>query len=593
MTHEDQSTDRDGGRDTSSEFEDGAPRRRFLTTGGTLAIAAALGTGSTTARTTSETTASRAPETMDQFEDAVEETVARARAVIDDGPFDPEWDSLADVTQVPEWFRDGKFGIFCHWGPYSVPAYAHEWYPRQLYNTDNEINDYHRETYGEPDEHPYQEFVPEFTAEAFDADEWAALFERAGARYAGPVVEHHDGWSLWDSDVTPWNAADTGPERDLTGELESAIRNRDMRFVTTFHHSYNLIGEDGYFSFAYENYPSVTEGYPDRVLYGNLPERLQFETWLAKLVEVVRGYDPDFVWFDWGLPDVPEEYRRRFLAYYHNAAAKRGKEVVTTNKEDALPLESSVADFELGRPRHTQEQAWNAEFKVADEGGWGYVENRTFHSPTRLIHVLIDVVSKNGQLLLNVGPRVDGTIEREERERLLAIGDWLDVHGEAIYETRPWDAFGEGPTRLEEGGEFIEDVEYGPEDARYTRSKDGSTVYAIVMGWPGAGELVLEGMTVDHPSAAPGTPPGRGGSPPGCTEPSGRDHDQGPPGKRRGTAIGSIRLLGHGPVPFAVSADGHPVIDVPDLAESARPSDVAVAFALEGVDLEPSENAHR
>ncbi len=591
MTHEDQSADRDDGRGASSEYEDGTPRRRFLATGGTLAIAAALGTESTTARTTSETTATRAPETMDQFEDAVEETVARARAVVDDGPFDPEWESLADVTQVPEWFRDDKFGIFCHWGPYSVPAYAHEWYPRQMYNTDNEINDYHRETYGKPDEHPYQEFVPEFTAEAFDANEWAALFERAGARYAGPVVEHHDGWSLWDSDVTPWNAADTGPERDLAGELESAIRKREMRFVTTFHHSYNLIGEDGYFSFAYENYPSVTEGYPDRVLYGNLPETLQFDTWLAKLVEVVGEYDPDFVWFDWGLPDVPEEYQRRFLAYYHNAAAKRGKEVVTTNKEDALPLESSVADFELGRPRHTQEQAWNAEFKVADEGGWGYVEDRTFHSPTRLIHVLIDVVSKNGQLLLSVGPRVDGTIEREERERLLAIGDWLDVHGEAIYETRPWDAFGEGPTRLEEGGEFIEDVEYGPADVRYTRSKDGSTVYAIVMGWPGTGEFVLEGMTVDHPSAAPGTPPGHGGSPPGCTEPSGRD--QGPPGKRRGTASSSIRLLGHGPVPFAVSADGCPVIDVPDLAESARPSDVAVAFALEGFDLEPSENAHR
>ncbi|WP_247004389.1 alpha-L-fucosidase [Halosolutus gelatinilyticus] len=583
MVHSVENGDQVDETDTSAEHENGTtPRRRFLATGGTLALAA-LGVSPAGART--------GPETMDEFETSVEETVASARTVIDSGPYDPTWESLADVTQIPEWFRDGKFGIFCHWGPYSVPAYAHEWYPRQMYNVDNEINEYHRETYGEPDEYPYQEFVPEFGAETFDADEWATLFERAGAKYAGPVVEHHDGWSLWDSDVTPWNAADIGPERDLTGELESAIRKRDMRFVTTFHHSYNLIGEEGYFSFAYENYPSVTEGYPDRVMYGNLPEQLQFDTWLAKLVEVVEGYDPDFVWFDWGLPDVPEAYQRRFLAYYHNVAATRGKEVVTTNKEDTLPLESSVADFELGRPRHVQEQAWNAEFKVADEGGWGYVEDRTFHSATRLIHVLIDIVSKNGQLLLSVGPRVDGTIEREERERLLAIGDWLDVNGEAIYETRPWDAFGEGPTRLEEGGEFVEDVEYGPEDVRYTRAKDGNAVYAIVMGWPGGGELALEGMAVDHP-AAPGTPPGHGGTPPGCGEgPPG--HGDGPPGERTGTAVGSIRLLGHGPVPFRVSSEGHPVIELPGLASSKRPSDAAVAFALEEFDLEPTEDAHR
>ncbi|ELZ05988.1 alpha-L-fucosidase [Natrialba asiatica DSM 12278] len=566
--------------------DDGMPalRRQFLASSGTIAVLATLGVNPTAARP--------APETLAAFETRVDETVTDAQSVIDAGPFEPSWDSLADVTQVPEWFRDDKFGIFCHWGAYSVPAFGHEWYPRQLYNTDHEINAHHRETYGEPDEFPYQEFISEFTAASFDADEWAALFDRAGARYAGLVVEHHDGWSLWDSTVSPWNAGDTGPERDLVGELETAIRGREMRFVTTFHHSYNVIGADGYFSFAYENYPSVPEEYPEQVLYGNLPEALRFDAWLAKLVEVVRDYDPDFVWFDWGLPDVPEAYQQRFLAYYHNAAAARDAEVVTTNKDEVVPMDASVADFELGRPRHVQDQAWNAEFKVADEGGWGYVENRTFHSAEHLIHVLIDIVSKNGQLLLSIGPRVDGTIEQAERERLLAIGAWLDAHGEAIYETRPWAAFGEGPTRIEEGGEFVEDVEYGPADVRYTRSKDGTAVYAIVMGWPGCGELVLEGLTVDDPSAAPGTPPGHGGTPPGREEdPPG--HDDGPPGNRTGAAAGSIRLLGHGSVPYCVSSNDHPVIDVPALSGSERPSDVAVAFALEGFSLEPSSAAHR
>ncbi|AHG01953.1 hypothetical protein HALLA_01250 (plasmid) [Halostagnicola larsenii XH-48] len=563
-----------------------------------------------------------APDDFEAFEKRVDETVSNVRSVVDDGPFEPDWDSLANVTHVPEWFRDGKFGIFCHWGPYSAPAYAHEWYPRQMYNLDNSINDYHIETYGEPDSHPYQEFIPEFTAEAFDAAEWADLFDRAGAKYAGPVVEHHDGWSLWDSDVSPWNAVDTGPERNLTGELESAIRDRGMRFVTTFHHSYNLIGEDGYFSFAYENYESVTEGYPDRVMYGNLPEALQYDTWLAKLAEVISGYQPDFVWFDWGLPDIPEEYQQRFLAYYHNQATEWDRDVVTTNKHDVLPMDVSVADFELGRPREMQEQAWNAEFKVADEGGWGYVEDRTFHSATHLVHVLIDIVSKNGQLLLSIGPRVDGTIEQTERDRLIAIGEWLETNGDAIYETRPWDAFGEGPTRVEAGGEFIGDVEYGPEDVRYTRSKDGDTVYAIVMGWPGPGEFAFEGMEVCNPTNAPFTPPGHGGTPPGHGVPS-PEHCAGPseqsrkptehgdafrtdaetadtpddiPPKRGATPPSNspyaVRLLGHGPVPYYVSDDNHPTVVVPDVPESDRPSDIAIVVALEDIDLQPTEAAH-
>lgn len=528
-----------------------------------------------------EARAASAPDEFDAYRNAVAEAVESTEPVIDQGPYEPTWESLGDVDPIPEWYRDAKFGIFFHWGPYAVPAFGHEWYPRQMYNEGNWINEHHRETYGDPADAPYQDFVPEFTAEHFDAEEWAELFEQSGAKYAGPVTEHHDGWSLWDSEITPWNAGDTGPERDLAGELESAIHDKGLRFVTTFHHSYNLLGDDGYFSTAYENYPSVTEGYPDQVMYGNLPETLQLDTWLAKLSEVIQGYSPDFVWFDWGLPDIPDEYKQRFLAYYYNKASVEDRDVVVTNKRDALPTDVSVEDYELGRPRSIQDRAWNAEFKVADDGGWGYVEDRTFHSVERLVHTLIDAVSKNGQLLLSIGPRADGTIEDAERERLLAIGDWLDTHGDAIYGTRPWEAFGEGPTRLEEGGEFTGQIEYTPEDVRYTRSKDGQSVYTIVMGWPETETLVLEGMTVENPSDAPPRPPGHGGSPPGQGDPP---TDTGPT---------EVTLMGHGSVDYGVDENGRLHIDVPDLSESERPGDVAVAFELEKFELTPTESAHR
>lgn len=548
-------------------------RRAFLAATGALSFGTFAGVASAESRS--------APETFEGFESAVGETVDAAEPVVERGPYDPTWESLAEVDPVPEWFRDGKFGIFFHWGPYAVPAYGHEWYPRQMYNEGHWINEYHAETYGDPADAPYQEFVPEFTAENFDAEEWASLFERAGARYAGPVIEHHDGFSLWDSDVTPWNAGDVGPETDLAGELASAIRGERLRFVTTFHHSYNLVGDEGYFSTAYENYPSVTAGYPDRVLYGNLPEDLQLDTWLAKLVEVVEGYSPDFVWFDWGLPDIADEYKRRFLAYYYNQAASDDREVVVTNKREALPADVSVEDYELGRPKHSTDRPWNAEFTVAETGGWGYVEDREFYSVEWLVHTLIDAVSKNGQLLLNVGPRADGTIEDAERERLLGIGEWLDTNGEAIYETRPWEVFGEGPTRLEEGGEFTEDIEYTADDVRYTRSKDGKTVYAIVMGWPGEGELTFEATAVEHVSG----PPECAGPP----EHSNAPDDAGPPDH---AGASEVRLLGHGPVEYGVDDDDHLRVTVPDLDESERPSDVAAAFAIEKIDLRATDAGH-
>jgi len=153
-------------------------------------------------------------------------------------PYQENWYSLARHDQAPEWFRDAKFGIYFHWGVYSVPALDSEWYPRHMHFEGHPVYKHHLKTYGHPSEFGYHDFVPMFKAEHFDADAWAELFAQAGAKFAGPVAEHHDGFAMWDSEVTPWNVADMGPQRDITGELEKAIRAQGMKFIATFHHAF-------------------------------------------------------------------------------------------------------------------------------------------------------------------------------------------------------------------------------------------------------------------------------------------------------------------------------------------------------------------
>ncbi|WP_436927483.1 alpha-L-fucosidase [Halosimplex amylolyticum] len=485
-----------------------------------------------------------APETSDEFRQAVNDAVERARAVIEKGPYDDEWESLKGHDEAPTWFRDAKFGIYCHWGLYSVPAHDTEWYPRLMHDEENDIHDHHVETYGSPDEAPYQEFVPEFTAENFDAEEWADLFEEIGAQFAGPIAEHHDGWSNWDSTINPWNAGDRGPKRDLVGELESAIRDRDMRFVTSFHHERTR----EHYEFAYENYPSVMDEYPDEVMYGNIDEDIYFDHWLARLVEVIDDYAPDLIWHDASLPSIPEGHHRQYLTYYFNRATERDQEVVVTAKNEELPLEVAVEDYERGRPNEQLDRPWLTDTSITTNG-WAYTEEEDLKSPQTVVHELVDIVSKNGCLLLNFGPRPDGTIPETQQQVLRDVGEWLDIHGDAIYETRPWKTFGEGPTRLEDSGHFLDDVEYTSEDVRYTQSKDGSTLYAIVMGWPDGESFTLESVDVASDDGAVGL--------------VGGDDD----------------------LAYDVD-DGQVTITVPDLGPDERPSDIAVVFELSGFEFE-------
>jgi alpha-L-fucosidase len=397
---------------------------------------------------------------------------------VEKGPYNSGWESLKQHTAAPEWFRDAKFGI--------------EWYPRRMHFTDKPEYAHHVKTYGEPSEFGYHDFVPMFKCENFDADEWAQLFKKAGARFAGPVAEHHDGFSMWASRVNPWNVKDKGPHRDITGELEKAIRKQGMRFVTTFHHArnlqrHNLPGKPypsrrHYWESHYpplEGWPTSSKDPELRILYGNIPEDVFVENWKGKLFEVVDSYQPDLIWFDSWLNQMPEDAVREFLAYYFNAAERWGREVVVTFKQEDLPQELAVLDLEKGRMNQLTEYTWLTDDTISN-GSWCYTQDLDIKPLRRVLHVLIDIVSKNGQLLLNISPMADGTIPENQKQVLLGIGRWLDRYGESIYGTRPWLLFGEGPTQLEKGGSFLKAVDYTPRDIRFT--KKGSTIYAIALG---------------------------------------------------------------------------------------------------------------
>ncbi|MHC4466654.1 MAG: alpha-L-fucosidase [Planctomycetota bacterium] len=404
--------------------------------------------------------------------------------------YEPTWESLREYKEIPKWLRDGKFGIYTHWGPYAVHAYGKSptWYSIALYmDANSEARQHFEKTFGKltPD-YGYKDLIPKFTAEKFDADEWADLFEKSGAKFAGPVAEHHDGFAMWDTKYSEWNAAKMGPKRDVVGELEKAIKKRDMKFVTAFHHAAN------WFFFPVHDKQYDTGDPKNSGLYGQyhkpgaLRNKAFLDEWYGKIIEVIDNYSPDFIWFDFALDSIPEGYVKHFLAYYYNHAEKTGKEVVVTYKDNDLVPATGVRDLELGQEPKLTYYEWITDSTVDDRGAWGYANDLVFKSPDRVIDNLVDRVSKNGYLLLNVGPKPDGTIPEPARDLLLEVGKWLKVNGEGIYGTSPWIIAAEGPTNLgdiQRQGFNESDVVYTGEDIRFTVK--GDDIYATFLAWPG------------------------------------------------------------------------------------------------------------
>lgn len=432
------------------------------------------------------------------------------------GPFTPTWESLGQY-RVPGWFRDAKFGIFIHWGVYSVPAFGSEWYPRNMYLKDNPAFQHHIDTYGPQSKFGYKDFIPMFRAEHFDPDAWVDLFARAGAKYIVPVAEHCDGFAMYDSGVSDWNAAKMGPHRDVVGAIAAATRRGGLKFGASSHRAEHWWWYDGGTRFDSDiKDPRVAGLYnPARptVLPGSKddakdpdpnhlerwlpPDKPFMDDWLARSSEIVDKYHPDFLYFDWwiGQPAF-DPYLQRFAAYYYNQAAAREQGVVLTYKEEYFPANAAVLDIERGKLDALRLLPWQTDTSVSIQS-WGYVQHDTYRGSASLIHELVDVVSKNGNLLLNVGPKADGTIPDEARAVLLQMGAWLSVNGEAIYGSRPWLLFGEGPTKVTSSALNTDRQEFTADDIRYTTHN--GALYAIALGWPTNGELRLQTLFRGNP----------------------------------------------------------------------------------------------
>lgn len=459
-------------------------------------------------------TVSTDPETLDEIWQKASRKYDAARAAIlqsvDEvnrkGPFRADWQSL-EGYKVPEWYKDAKFGIFIHWGVYSVPAFGSEWYPREMYTAGSEEYKHHVVVYGPPDSFGYKAFIPKFTAERFDAAAWARLFKEAGAKYVVPVFEHHDGFAMYDSGLSDWTAVKMGPHRDLWEELQKASRQEGLHFGASSHRvEHNFFLGVGREIQSDVNDPEYAAFYgPAHVWLNNrsgTPLNNDFtyvseawtKDWLARAAEIVEKYHPEVMYFDWwiGQPSIRTALTR-FAAFYYNRNVQAGQPVGVINFKDyAIPEKAGVLDIERGQLSEIRPLYWQTDTSVSNRS-WGYIENDTFKSPEFIVHQLVDIVSKNGNLLLNIGPRSDGTIPDEVQQVLRDIGAWLKTNGDAIYGTRPWRVYGEGPTKTVEGAFHDTDIQnYTAADFRFTTK--GDMLYAIELGWPAIGEAVIHSL---------------------------------------------------------------------------------------------------
>lgn len=419
--------------------------------------------------------------------------------------FEPTWESLQQY-ECPEWFRDAKFGIYTHWGVYSVPETASDWYGHNMYFENHPNYKSHQEIYGNQKDFGYKDLVPLFTAPQFNAEEWADLFVESGARFAGPAGEHADGFSMWDSKINPWNSVDMGPKRDITAELEKAIRKRGLKYVVSLHHSWLW----GWFptwnettdcadpvnaSLYGEKVPETAWRMQDAKGYYKvhpMPSKRFEHVWLEKVKEVIDGYSPDLLWFDNRIQILSEDIRKEMMAYAYNEAEKKEQEFVLTFKRPDFPLGTGTVDLERNRMPKIYPEPWLTDNSISKQK-WIWHKDLKCYPTNNLVDDLVDIVSKNGNLLLNVAPHPNGTIPEEQKQRLKELGQWLKLNGEAIYESRPWLIYGEGPTETKTG--HLADMQFdgfGDEDIRFTTRK--GQLYAIALGWSESGMLSIKSL---------------------------------------------------------------------------------------------------
>ncbi len=412
--------------------------------GGRIAWAAALAVATLAAR----------PAVPEDRQDAKAQAILKSvDAGVAAGPFEAAWPSL-ERYEVPDWYRDGKFGIFIHWGLYSVPAFGNEWYPRNMYKQGTPEFAHHVATFGPQSRFGYKDFIPRFKAERFSAGEWARLFKEAGARFVVPVAEHHDGFPMYDCSLTEWSAAKMGPKRDLVGELARAVPAEGLVFGLSSHRAEHWWFLDGGMEFdsdvkdpRYAAFYGPARPQKKAEDQSEPPTKEYLDDWLARTAELVDKYHPQLVWFDWWIEQPAfAPYLQRFAAFYYNRGAQWQKGVAINYKNASFPAKAAVFDVERGQLPGIRTEFWQTDTSIS-KNSWGYVAKQDYKTAGAIVDDLVDIVSKNGALLLNIGPRPDGTIPEPEQEILREIGRWLKVNGEAIYGTRPWAVVRRGADR--------------------------------------------------------------------------------------------------------------------------------------------------
>ena len=431
-----------------------------------------------------------------------QEYLALADRMIGQGPYAPTWDSLAQA-QMPAWFRKERLGIFIHWGLYSVPAYSNEWYSRNMYIKGMPAYKHHIQTYGAQKDFGYKDFIPMFTAEKFDAAEWVSLCRESGAGYLFPVAEHHDGFQMYESELSHWNAKEMGPCRDILGELKAEAERQGLIFCTSSHRAEHwfFMGHGKEFDSDIKDplkkgdfyWPAMPEPEPEELCSKPYPTKEFLDDWFARTVELIVKYRPRLLYFDWWVQHRAfKPYLQRLAAFYYNCGAEWGTPVGICYKHDAMMFGSGIVEVERGGFAQAKPYEWQTDMAVA-RNSWCYTDSLDYKSSSEIICTLVDVVSKNGNLLLNIGPKADGTIPKGDRKILADLGAWMRINGEAVRGAKVWRKFAEGPTAAREG-QFQDQAEiaYTPQDFRFTVNK--GNIYAICLKCPPDGKFLVRSL---------------------------------------------------------------------------------------------------
>lgn len=424
--------------------------------------------------------------------------------VNESGKYKPDWESLAEYP-VPAWYRQAKFGVFIHWGVFTVPEYFSEWYPRLMYYKGNPVYWHHKKKYGK--DFNYRNFIPMFTAEMFDADDIVKAVKDCGAKFVMPVAEHHDGIKLYDSELSEWTTPKLPVKRDFIAEYKTACENNDIVFSTSSHRAEHFWFLNGGKTVGYIN---ETQDDKYRELYGecenvhkanNLftllkqehgiePTEKWLKDWLVSSCELIDKYQPSSLFFDWWVSyKAFRPYMKKFLAYYYNRSVEWGKEVCVYYKSDAIMYNCAIFDRERGQLENVSPYIWQGETSTA-YNAWSYCTTNRFKTPEIIACNLLDVISKNGCFVLNIGPKADGSICDEEKYILSKLGKFTKENAEAIWGTQPYKVFGEG--KKQKGGSFNERLSYTSRDYRFT-CKTG-VVYVFALKPNGKSEFKIKSL---------------------------------------------------------------------------------------------------